>query len=465
MALPMVYIIWRLPMENDMADVLISNCDVLHVEISGPRVEAGMDIFIHGQHIERISPHVEGQAIAPGMECVDATGLLAMPGLMNTHAHVPMVLFRGLAEDVSVHAWFNDYIFPMESGLTPEDVYWGAMLGMAEMIRAGVTSVADHYFYMDQVAQAVSDCGMRANLVWAVFGHEGVEKLDRTCEFVERWQGKADGRISTWLGPHAPYTCPPEFLRLAAQRAHDLQVGIHIHVSETAEQVTLSLEQHGITPVQMLAETNVLSVPTILGHCLFPTEADIKLLAGSQSGVAHAPKTYLKLGMGTAPLPRYRAAGIPVGTATDGAVSSNTLDILEQIRLMALTQKDAAGDSTVMALSEVLDTAFHGSARVLRMEDKLGDLAEGKLADITLISQDNPAVFPCFNAAANLVYSASSRDVDTVICNGKILMLHKNLLTIDLAQVKREVSTRLNRLSQRDPNRRIATYPGGEARA
>jgi 5-methylthioadenosine/S-adenosylhomocysteine deaminase len=443
-----------------MKKLLIRNCDVLQIDGNGPRVEPSMDIYIDGERIAKISDHKASVETLPETEIIDGSGLLAIPGLMNTHAHVPMVLFRGLAEDVSVQAWFNDYIFPLESGLTPEDVYWGAMLGMAEMIRAGVTSVADHYFYMDDVARAVTDSGMRANLVWAVFGHEGTEKLDRSCEFVERWQGKADGRITTWLGPHAPYTCPADFLRLAAQRARDLNVGIHIHVSETAEQVQLSLEQHGITPVQMLAETSVLEVPTILGHCLFPTDADIKLLASAKTGVAHAPKTYMKLGMGTAPLPRYREAGIPIGLATDGVVSSNTLDILEQMRLMALTQKDAAGDSTTMPLADVLETAFHGSAKVLGKSDELGDLAPGKLADITLIRQDQPGVFPCFNPAANLVYSASSRDVDTVICNGKTLMLHNKLLTINLDQVKREVSARLDRLNRRDPNRRIATYPG-----
>lgn len=442
-----------------MAEKLVRNCEVLRVDNEGVRVETGMDIAIHGQRIASIHAHNPAHAPAPGVEVIEAAGLLAIPGLMNTHAHVPMVLFRGLAEDVSVQAWFNDYIFPLESGLTPEDVYWGAMLGMAEMIRAGVTSVADHYFYMDEVAQAVKDSGMRANLVWAVFGHEGAQKLERTCEFVRRWQGGAGGRICTWLGPHAPYTCPPDFLRLSAQFARELNVGIHIHVSETAPQVSMSLQEHGITPVQMLAETGVLDVPAIFGHCLFPTDADLRLMAQAGVGVAHAPKTYLKLGMGTAPLPRFREAGIAVGLATDGAVSSNTLDILEQMRLMALTQKDAAADSTAMPLAEVLDVAFRGSARVLRMEQDLGELQPGRLADITLIRQDAPGVFPRFDPAAGLVYSSSARDVDTVLCNGEVLLRQGVLTTIDLALVKREVSARLERLSQRDTNRRIAIYP------
>lgn len=440
-----------------MATLVIHDCDVLRPVGGRLAVDARQDILIDGQRIAAVQP--SGRPLDPGVNVVDGHGLLAIPGLMNTHAHVPMVLFRGLAEDVSVASWFNDYIWPLESSLTPEDVYWGALLGMAEMIEAGVTSVADHYFFMDEVAQAVSDCGMRAALAWAVFGHEGTEKLDRTSQFVQKWQGAAGGRLTGWLGPHAPYTCPPDFLRLAAQRAKDLGVGIHIHVSETAEQVELSLRQHGITPVQMLADTGVLDVPTILGHCLYPAESDFALLQGSQAGICHAPKTYLKLGMGVGPVRRYRALGIPVGLATDGAVSSNTLDILEQMRLMALTQKSAALDSTVMPLDEVLDTAFHGSAAVLRHAGRLGTIAPGYLADITLIRLDEMGCFPVHDPAAALVYSASSRDVDTVICDGNVLLRGGELLTINKAQVKREVASRLDRLRQRDPSKRIANYP------
>jgi 5-methylthioadenosine/S-adenosylhomocysteine deaminase len=440
-----------------MTDLLIRGCDLLQLRDAQVTTMSRVDIAIRGNIIADIRP--EGK-IRPSAqtETIEARGLLAIPGLINTHAHVPMVLFRGLAEDVTLEAWFNDYIWPLESNLTPEDVYWGALLGLAEMIEAGITSVADHYFFMNQVAQAVSDSGMRAALAWAVFEHEGETKLDQTCDFVQRWQGAADGRITTWLGPHAPYTTGPDFLRLSAERAKNLNVGIHIHVSETAEQVAHSLEQYGITPVQMLAENGVLDVPTILGHCLYPTDDDIKLLQQAQTGIAHAPKTYLKLGMGTAPLEKFRAAEISVGLATDGVVSSNTLDILEQMRLMALTQKDAARNSTVMTVHDTLQIAFEGGADVMQMENRLGRIAPGALADITLLRQDGLHTFPRFDAAANLIYSSRSADVHTVICDGRLLLQDGRLLTIDKEQVKREVSARLARLSRRVPNTRIATY-------
>jgi len=440
-----------------MADLLIHNCDILHVGAERSWVDLHQDIFIQGTRIARIAPAGVETALQPG-SVIDAAGLLAIPGLINTHAHVPMALFRGLVEDVTVEAWFNDYIWPLESNLTPEDVYWGALLGIAEMIEAGVTSVADHYFAMDEVAQAVCDSGMRANLVWAVFGHEGADKLDRTSRFVQDWQGKCDGRITTWLGPHAPYTTGPDFLRLAARRAAELGVGIHIHVSETADQVRMSLEQHSLTPVQLLQETGVFAVPTILAHCAHPTDDDIRIMAGISTGIAHAPKTFLKLGAGIVTLKRFREVGIPVGLASDGAASNNTLDILEQMRLAALLQKHIASDPTVMTVQEVLDLTFHGGARVLRI-DALGEIASGKLADLALLRQDGMHTFPRFNPAANLVYSTRSADVDTVICNGKLLMRSGRLLTIDKAEVKQQVNRRLERLTRLVPEKRIALYP------
>ena len=370
-----------------------------------------------------------------------------------------MVLFRGLVEDVSIESWFNDFIWPLEANLTPEDVYWGAMLGLAEMIEAGITSVADHYFFMDEVAQAVEMSGMRANLAWAVFAHQGITKLDETCDFIERWQGKADGRITTWLGPHAPYTTNPDYLKITAERAAEMGVGIHIHVSETAEQVQLSLEEYSITPVQMLADSGILERPTILAHCLYATQEDIELLSQYSTGIARSPKTYLKLGMGVTSVDIIHSKGISVGLATDGAVSSNTMDILEQLRLMVLTEKDMAKDSTKMPIEKALDIAFHGGASVMQMPEDLGDIEVGKLADIVLLKQDSMRTFPRYNPAANLVYSSSSSDVHTVICNGKILLSDGKLQTIDKDLVKREVTARIVRLSERVPGKRIANYP------
>jgi 5-methylthioadenosine/S-adenosylhomocysteine deaminase len=441
-----------------MSEKLIQNCDTLSFAPGKAEVISNQDILVNENKITAVGK-TGSLIVSPDAEVIDAAGLMAVPGFMNTHAHTPMVLFRNLAEDVSQKEWFNDYIWPMESNLTEEDVYWGMLLGMAEMIENGVTSVADHYFNVDHIARAVESAGMRANLVWAVFGHQGEKKLDETVDFINRWQGGADGRITTWLGPHAPYTTSPEFLKLSAQKAAKNNVGIHIHVSETANQVALSLKEFGITPVKMLKETGVLDVPTILGHCLYPQDDDFDLLASAPTGVAQAPRTYLKHGSGLAPIQKYLELGIPVGLATDGAASNNTMDIMEQMRLLAMFVKYKASDPTVMPLDQVVDIAFRGSAKVLKQEGKLGELKAGMLADITLIRQDGLHMTPRANPLAALVYCARATDVETVLCDGKVLLRNKKLLTIDKEAVRKEVQGRLNRLSQRVPGARIAFYP------
>ena len=441
-----------------MNEILIKNCDALSFASGKAEVLPKQDILIRENKIEAVGQ--SGSLVFNhDAEVIDGSGMLAVPGFINTHAHTPMVLFRNLAEDVSQKDWFNEYIWPMESNLTDEDVYWGMMLGMAEMIENGVTSVADHYFAVDQIAKAVESIGMRANLVWAVFGHQREEKLDETVEFIQRWQGAANGRITTWMGPHAPYTCPPNFLKLAAKKAAANHVGIHIHVSETENQVVLSLKEHGITPVQMLKETGVLDVPTILAHTLHPREVDYPILAAADTGIPQAPRTYMKHGDGLAPILRYRELGIPVGLATDGAASNNTMDIMEQMRLLAMFVKYQAADATVMPLDEVADIAFRGSAKVFRHESRLGELKAGMLADIALIRQDGLHMAPKSNPLSALVYCARATDVDTVLCDGKLLMRGRKLLTIDKEEVKKEVQSRLGRLSQRVPTNRIAFYP------
>jgi 5-methylthioadenosine/S-adenosylhomocysteine deaminase len=440
-----------------MTGLLIHDCDVLQFTYNQPRFSLKQDILVEGERIKAIYP-AGLRPLPPDVEQIDADGMMAVPGMVNTHAHVPMVLFRGAAEDVPLEEWFNEYIFPMESNLTPEDVYWGAMLGIAEMIEAGITHVADHYFQMDQIAEAVRSTGIRANLAWAVFEHEGLDKLKDTAAFVKRWQDKANGRIRTWLGPHSPYLCGPDFLRESAKIADSLDVGIHLHVSETADQVSQSQEKYGISPIRLLLETGILDRPTILAHCLYPTEEDLAVIADHPAGVGQAPKTYLRMGMGLGPLQGFQKHKIPVGLATDGAASSSTLDLYEQMRLMALTQKFLENDARAMPLEDVLQIAYLGGAKVCHQPD-LGDLKPGNLADIVLLRQDRSANIPRLNLAANLVYSMGAGDVDSVICNGQVLMRHRKLLTINKENIKKEIATRLERLVKRVPGRKVAFYP------
>lgn len=440
-----------------MRGFVIKNCDVFGFKGEQPDFRLGHDIWVDGNRIKAITPTHSGQDW-PDVEQIDAAGMLAVPGMVNTHAHVPMVLLRGAAEDVPLTEWFNDYIFPMESNLTPEDVYWGALLGIAEMIEAGITYVADHYFYMDQVAEAVQTSGMRANLAWAVFEHEGVEKLKETTHFIARWQGKGNGRITTWLGPHSPYLCGPEFLQTCAHVAKELDIGVHIHAAETQEQVDASLAHYHKTPIRLLLDAGILDRTTILAHCLYPTDEDLQVIADHPAGVGQAPKTYLRAGMGLREIEPYQVHGIPLGLATDGAASSSTLDLYEQMRLMALTQKFIQADARKASLGEILRIAFMGGAEVCRQPD-LGKLEPGCLADIVLLRQDRAASIPRLSPAANLVYALGAADVDTVICDGQVLMRGRKLMTINKAEVKQEVERRMARLVQRVPGRKVAVYP------
>jgi 5-methylthioadenosine/S-adenosylhomocysteine deaminase len=441
-----------------LIDLLIRNTHVLNVSASGEiDIRRDQDVAIQRNRIQAVEP---AGTISPGraQEIVPAHGMLTMPGLINTHSHVPMVIFRGLAEDVSLEKWFNEYMWPLESNLREEDVYWGMRLGLAEMIEAGVTSVADHYFYMDQAAKAVQEAGTRAALSWAIFGNQGQAMLERSVQFIQRWQGAAGGRITAWLGPHAPYTCDDDFLSAAVRCARDLDVGIHIHVAETMEQTQASLERRGITPIRVLEKTGVLERPTILAHAVGATPSDIQALANYPAGVAHAPKTYLKLAMGTAPLVAFRQAGVPVGLATDGAVSNNTLDVWESMRLMAMTQKQDRASPEVMTIPEVLHIATRGSARVIGLGDQIGAVEPGYLADLILVDMSGPHVQPLHSITASLVYATRASDVQTVIVDGKLIMRDRQLLTLNKAEIVEQVNQSMQRLAQRVPSKRIQVY-------
>jgi 5-methylthioadenosine/S-adenosylhomocysteine deaminase len=443
-------------LKNPMYDLIIHNCHILTPEAD---IQRNCDLVVDAGQIVAIQP--AGQAdLGQAHEILEANEMLAMPGLINTHAHVPMVIFRGLAEDVSIERWFNEFIWPLESNLIEEDVYWGMLLGLVEMIEGGVTTVADHYFFMDRAAQAVQEAGTRAALGWGVFGDRGYEALAETASFAERWQGQANGRITTWMAPHAPYTCDDDFLRATVAHARRLGVGIHIHAAEEMGQTQASLQKRGLTPIQVLAETGVLDGPTIIAHgCgLLPQDIDLLKQAPGSIGIAHAPKTYLKLGMGLTPILALREAGIPVGLATDGAVSNNTLDIFESLRLMAMLQKHETRNPEVMTIPQALAMATRDSAAVIGLAHKIGQLTPGYLADIILIDLSGAHHQPLHSLTASLVYNARASDVQTVIVNGEIIMRDRRLLTLDKAEIIRQVNRSMARLAQRVPGKRIQVY-------
>jgi 5-methylthioadenosine/S-adenosylhomocysteine deaminase len=437
--------------------LLIKNCSVLQCDGRKIRILESHDILIEANKIKGLAP--AGTISAENsIRVLDSGGMLAMPGLINTHAHVPMVIFRGLAEDVHLETWFNDYMWPLERNLQPEDVYWGMLLGSIEMIEAGVTSVADHYFHMDHAAKAVEESGMRAALGWAVFGNQGEAMLEKTARFAEEYNGSAQGRITTWMAPHAPYTCDEDFLGKAARWAKKLGIGIHIHAAETREQTARSIQKTGATPIEALEKAGIFENPTIVAHACGATDSDLAILRKYPAGIAHSPKTYLKLAMGVAPVIKFLDAGIPVGLATDGVVSNNTLDIWESMRLTALLQKHETCSPESMTLLDTLHLATLGSASVYGMADSIGQIQPGFLADIILVDMSGAHNQPLHDIPANLVYSTRASDVQTVIIDGKIIMENRNILTVDKAEVISQVRQSMERLAQRVPERRIQKY-------
>ncbi len=443
------------------ADLAIINCTAL-LGVTGDRTTfaPGTTLEITGGRFTSVDQNPAHPPVA--REVIDARGMVAMPGLINTHCHAAMTFLRGAAEDVSVAHWFNDYIWPMEINVGERDVYLGTLVAAAEMIECGVTTFADHYFFMDQAAQAVMDTGMRANLGSAFFSSQGPEGgLGQSVEFAERWHGKAEGRITTSLAPHAPYTVSDDDLRGAADAARRIGVRVHLHASEDIAQANSSIASRGISPIQVLQETGVLDAGVIIAHGNGIIDSDIPLLAAARdrAGVTHGPKGYLKFALGPlTPIPALRAAGVPVGYCTDGVASNNTMDILESMRITAIMQKQIAEDATWFKSSMALEMAGPESAAVLGMRGQIGELTVGSCADVILVDVSGFHCQPMHDLAAALVYSVQPSDVQTTIVDGRVLMRDRKLLTINRDALLAEFRQRAREITDRTHGRTIQDY-------
>lgn len=450
------------PPAHGPADLVITGCTAL-VHDQGGQVGFLDDaaLVVRDGRIDAVTttPAVAGLQAA---EHIDARGQAALPGLINCHTHTPMVALRGLAEDLPAHEWFNDWIWPIESNLTERVVGLGARLACAEMIRGGVTTFADHYFSMDTVADAVTDSGLRANLGAAFFSSQGPQGRAASLEFALRQRGAADGRITTSLAPHAPYTVDDADLAATAELAREHGLMVHLHASENRAQTDNSLERHGRTPIEILHRTGLLDVDVLIAHGTGILDRDLPVLrqGTGRIAVASAPRGYLKFGWDTTPVRALRELGIPVGLATDGAASNNTLDVWESMALTALVQKSTERDPAWLTARQALDHATLQSARAVGLGDEIGSLAPGRRADIVLVDLDGPHTQPVHDLAATLVHSARSADVTTTIVDGRLLMRERRLLTLDVPDIARELSAELPALIDRSHGKRIQDYEG-----
>lgn len=432
-----------------MGAILIKNADVLTLNDEGD-VLRRTDIAISDgriRHIGRVPPDFTAD------EIIEASDHVVMPGFFNAHAHAAMTFERGWADDLPFDRWLNEKIWVAESALTPEDVRWGAYLAAAEMIRSGTVGFADHYFYMHEVAQVVEEAGLRATLAWCVFGI-GAETeigagLEETVEFVQHWQKAAGGRIRTVLGPHSPYVCPPDFLETVAQRAADLGVGVHIHLSEFPDQVENSLAKYGVTPPKFLEQRGILDVPTIAGHCIHITPEDMDIFQAKAVNVVQCPNCHMKLGMGVTPVPELLDRGVNVALGTDGPASNNDLDMLEEARLATLMQKNHHMDPIALPAELTLRLATQNGAKALGFPES-GVIGEGRPADVIVFDFRKPHLRPRHNLLSNIMYSAKSPDISHVIVDGRLLMKDGQLTTLDEERILYEAEKRAFHMVNQD---------------
>ena len=383
---------------------------------------------------------------------IPAQERLALPAFFNAHTHAAMTLERGWAEDLPFERWLNERIWVAESALEEEDVYWGASLAAAEMIRAGIVGFADHYFWMDQVARVVESSGMKANLSWCHFGLQPEQELGRksfedTVDFVKGWNRAAGGRIMTSMGPHSPYMDSPAILRRFAEEAQRLGVGVHLHLSESAEQVQDSLKRYGLTPVAQVASTGLFDLPrpALVAHCNVLQEEDYGILVEKGVFVAHTPKTYQKLAMHMPPILEMIKRGVRVALGTDGPASNSDLNLLEVMRLTGLYQKGFTADATALPVQQLLRLATQASAAALGFPSS-GLLAPGRPADLLLIDTRLPHWLPPHNLAAGVVYTAHPGDIAYVWCNGQLLYRQGEFLTLDYERIRFEAERRAFRM-------------------
>ena len=414
--------------------ILIKNAFILNPNNFEDKKQS---LLIKDDLIAEISDEIDESNID---KVIDAEGKILLPGLVNTHTHLSMTLFRGLADDLSLDSWLNDHIWPMEANLNGDYCYIGALLGAVELIKSGTTTFSDMYFYMEDVARAVEDAGIRAVLSYGMIDF-GIEEK-REAEIKENMalfnacNGMADGRIKVFFGPHSPYTASEELLVKVRELADEYGIGIHIHVSETQKEINDSLDERGLRPFEYLEKIGFLGPDVVAAHCVWLSDKEIEIIKKHGVKVSHNPCSNMKLASGIAPVSKLIENGICVSIGTDGASSNNNLDLIEELKTASLLQKVSTLDPKVLDSEESIRMATIKGAEALGLDDEIGTIEVGKKADIILIDTAAANMTPDSSSlSSNVVYSANGSNVDTTICNGKILMENKKLTTLDEEEI------------------------------
>ena len=377
---------------------------------------------------------------------LDGEHRIVMPGLVNGHSHAAMTLLRGVADDLALMDWLNNYIFPAEvEFVDPEFVRIGTELACWEMIRGGTTTFVDMYYYPDTIAEVVESCGMRALISATVIDQRSPDaenandSIQKGIAFIERWQGK-NSRITPIFGPHANYTLNAEQLKATRKAAMELGAPISIHISESPFEFQYSQDTYGMPSIQMYESIGFFDGPTIAAHVVWPTKEEIPILAERKVGVIHNPTSNMKIASGISPVTEMLAAGVRVGLGTDGAASNNDLDMWEEMRLASLLQKVDRMDPEALSATTVLTMATRGGATAIGLGDSIGSLEVGKKADLIQVAFDDVHHVPTYDVVSHLVWVTDEQDVASVVVNGEVLMREGTMLTIDTDRVAAEAT-------------------------
>ncbi len=393
-------------------------------------------LLIQNDEIAEISDKI---SINDADEVLNAEGRILIPGLVNTHTHLSMTLMRGLADDIPLDTWLNNHVWPVEAELNGEYCYAGALLACAEMIKSGTTCFNDMYFFMDHVARAADEAGLRGILSHGMidFGDENKRKQEfkETKRIINKCHNTGEGRIKVAFGPHSPYTCSQELLEQVKTESAKYGIGIHIHVSETQKEVSDVSEIHGRRPFEYLDEIGFLGGEVTAAHAVWLSNSEIDIIKQRDVKISHNPSSNMKLSSGVSPVSELLRRGVSVSLGTDGPASNNNMDMLEEMKIAALLQKVTTMDPTTLAADEVFKMATITGAESLGLENVIGSIEVGKKADLALVDMRTPQLTPYRNPVSHLVYAANGGNVDTVICNGEILMENRELLTLDEAMV------------------------------
>ena len=426
-------------------DTVIHNCTIITVDPDFDIIKHGI-ICIKDGRLERISAKAHEQELPDSKEVIDAKSGIVLPGLVNTHTHLPMTLFRGLADDLPLNIWLNEHIFPAEKeNINPKSVRYGTLLACSEMLLSGTTTCCDGYFLEEIVAEAVNDSGMRAILGQGVidFPAPGVadpsENIKNAEEFAKKWLGASPNIIPS-IFCHSPYTCSTRTLKDAKTAADNKGLLFQIHVSETKQELNQIQSEHRMTPVEYLDSIGILDANTLLAHCVWIDDHDIEIIAKQNAKISHNPESNMKLAAGVAPVPRFLDSGITVGLGTDGCASNNNLDLFQEMDTTAKLHKVFGNDPTVMDAKSVIVMATIGGAKAIGLGNKIGSIEVGKQADLIIIDTDKPHLTPLYNPVSHIVYAASGSDVRDVLVAGEFLVRNRKLLTLDLDETLERVT-------------------------